>query len=585
MKVKSFFAMLLTLLTLVIVGCGGDGGGSTTTIKGTSAASPIIDGIVTFFSIDSQGNDTLLTTTPAEVRTKAPFGNYSAAIGYNGPLLVKVTGGTYTDEASGLTLTNVEMQAAVPNATGTIANVSVTPHTTVAVKLAQQATSGTPAENITAANANVAKALRLPVGFDIINTPVDNPNYAFALAAFSQGALNTVTAAGGNINDPAALAAASAANVAALSTVIDASGTVTDPATNQGITQAIQDAANNPIIVVPPIIVLTDPAGVSITASPATGVINNTVTITANVSAVGSTSTVPDGTVVTFTTSAGTITGSAATTAGVATATLSGISTPQAVTVSAAVGTITSSPLTVNFIADPTVPGAISITANPTTISGAGTSTITATITAAGGASFTVQEALVTFATTVGTITPSATTVGGVATATLTIPAGIPSGTASVTATVNGITSAPALVTLIAQPTLAIVKVATTGTLPLGSVIGGITAHVIANPSAGLTVIDTAPGVVPAQHDVVTSGVGIGSTLVPNVVNVADITLGLINATGIAIGEFATLNYHVAVGTFPAAGDFTIAPGFTVIDTNGAAIAGVSVVIQSVTPQ
>src|SRR6185369_2804927 len=134
MRVKSLLGLVLSFLTLTIIGCGGGGGGATTTVKGVAAAAAIADGTVTLFCINAQGQTTQLTTTPAVVKTKA-FGNFSAAVSYGGPLLVKITGGTYKDEASGLTLTNGTLQAAVANATGLVANVSVTPLTTVAAQL------------------------------------------------------------------------------------------------------------------------------------------------------------------------------------------------------------------------------------------------------------------------------------------------------------------------------------------------------------------------------------------------------------------------------------------------------------------
>lgn len=126
--------------------------------------------------------------------------------------------------------------------------------------------------------------------------------------------------------------------------------------------------------------------------------------------------------------------------------------------------------------------------------------------------------------------------------------------------------------TPVVQPTLAIVKVATSGTLPAGTAIGGIQATVT-YPSAGLTI---------AAGDVAASGSGTGATFASNTATTGQVILGLTSATGIQAGEFATLNFHVAAGTFPNAGNFAIAAGATVIDVNGAPISGMSVVVQSV---
>jgi hypothetical protein len=127
------------------------------------------------------------------------------------------------------------------------------------------------------------------------------------------------------------------------------------------------------------------------------------------------------------------------------------------------------------------------------------------------------------------------------------------------------------------QPTLVTVKVATTGTLPANTTIGGINAIVFASPSAGLTISDS---------DVTLSGVGVGSTFLPNTTNVSAVVIGQITTNGFQVGEFVTLKYHVAAGTFPTAGNFSVAlTGSGVIGTNGAPILGIGVTIQSVTVQ
>lgn len=131
---------------------------------------------------------------------------------------------------------------------------------------------------------------------------------------------------------------------------------------------------------------------------------------------------------------------------------------------------------------------------------------------------------------------------------------------------------------VIAQPTLAIVKVATTGPLPANILIGGVNAIVSANPTTGLSI---------AQSDVAATGAGLGSTVVANTNNVAAVVLALINANGFRVGEFATLTYHVAAGTFPTAANFSVAlTGIGVVNTTGTAISpGINVAIQSVTIQ
>jgi hypothetical protein len=124
--------------------------------------------------------------------------------------------------------------------------------------------------------------------------------------------------------------------------------------------------------------------------------------------------------------------------------------------------------------------------------------------------------------------------------------------------------------------TTAVVKVATFGNLSSGSAIGGISANVLVNPSSGISIV---------AGDVAATGAGAGSTLIPNVNNVANVALGLINATGIQTGEFATLIFTGVAGASLGSGNFTIADGAKIVDLNGSEIPGITVVIQSVTLQ
>jgi hypothetical protein len=130
----------------------------------------------------------------------------------------------------------------------------------------------------------------------------------------------------------------------------------------------------------------------------------------------------------------------------------------------------------------------------------------------------------------------------------------------------------------VVQPTKAIVKLETGGgTLPSGTFIGGIGPATVTYPTTkGLSITDS---------NVVTSGAGVGagSFLQPNVTVPGQVRVALINVSpGILSGEFATLTFSIASGNSPVAGDFTIAAGAPVIDTNSAAIPGFTVSIKSV---
>lgn len=324
------------------------------------------------------------------------------------------------------------------------------------------------------------------------------------------------------------------------------------------------------------------PLSLTVTGSPAAGFINNQrpVTITANVLKVAG-GPVPAGTVVNFAVTSGSGSLSSASSAtnasGNASVTLNS-SIEGNVTVTATAFPATNS-ATIAF-SNPNKPAAISLVASPGTGStnNNGPVTLRATVSPVDAVNGTIANGTpVTFTILGGTGTLSsatASTVNGVATVTLNSTV---VGSVSVNATAGSpvITSNTVNVSFIIQPTLATVKLATFGTLPAGTLIGGVQAVISANPSTGLSIL-------PA--DVTLTGVSGGSLLSANTTNVASISVAVITTAGFPVGEFVTLNYHVANGTFPSAGTFGITP-VSLIDTNGVAIPGVTAIIQSVTVQ
>jgi intimin len=278
----------------------------------------------------------------------------------------------------------------------------------------------------------------------------------------------------------------------------------------------------------------------------------------------------PDGTVVNFaiTSGSGTLSSATATTVGgVATVTLTSTA-PGDVIVSVTSGT-SSSPVTVT-----TPAGALVVTANPASIPTGTTSVISAqlpTATLGVTVSFTLTGSGTLSAAT------AVTDATGLATVTLAAPAAVPAGATTVTATAGLLIGNVVPITYIDQPTLAVVTVSTQGTLPPGTLVGAINAVVTYTPTT-FTIADT---------DVIFAGpgLGLGTLAAQNTATVGQVTLGLINAglgTNIiaATGLFATLNFHVPVGTFTAP-TVALAAGSQVLDTNGAAIPGVTVVISS----
>jgi hypothetical protein len=130
-------------------------------------------------------------------------------------------------------------------------------------------------------------------------------------------------------------------------------------------------------------------------------------------------------------------------------------------------------------------------------------------------------------------------------------------------------------VPFIVQPTQAVVKIRTTGTLA-GPLIGGINATVTYSTNKGLSI---------APAGVAVSGAGTGSTLIPNTNTNGRVVLGLLNVGGIQLGEFATLTFGIAAGNFPTSADFGVAIGSSAIDVNTATIPGVSAEVLSVSVQ
>lgn len=182
--------------------CSGRNGGSATgteaaplpppaatTLSGMVSKGPISGATVNVFPINSGIAD---TTAPIGAGQTVDGGSFSVDLGsHEGPVLVEVTGGTFTDEASGSTVAlKIPLHAIIPEAgAGTATTVTVTPMTELAYKKAKGAGPFTSA-SINDANASVALAFGLK---DIIGVlPVsggetdDQKKYAAACGAFSK---------------------------------------------------------------------------------------------------------------------------------------------------------------------------------------------------------------------------------------------------------------------------------------------------------------------------------------------------------------------------------------------------------------
>jgi len=197
MNIRGFFGQLSLLATLAIAGCGGGGGtapatapapAQTSVVSGVASKGPIKAGTGKIYAIRNGVED---RSAPIGQGVTDATGGYLVDVGsYTGPVLVEVTGGSYTDEVSAATVTlKSPLRAIISNvATGT-KTVAVTPLTELAYNKALGGGSLS-AASIDDANGKIAAFYKLT---DIISTlPIaggageDQKKYAFVLGSFAQ---------------------------------------------------------------------------------------------------------------------------------------------------------------------------------------------------------------------------------------------------------------------------------------------------------------------------------------------------------------------------------------------------------------
>jgi len=205
---KSLTTLVLLIASVALTACGGGGGSGSTaivpppltgSIAGTAAKGPINGGTVTAYALSNgaMGAEITHTTTDAN-------GNFSLSMGsYAGPVMLQLSGGSYSDEATGTTMTMLpgDVMTAVVSTMASgqaLSGVQLTPLTTMAQVIAQHLAGGMTGANITAANTAVGSYFM--VG-DILHDMPINPlttgsgtagatqneiNYGMTLAAMSQ---------------------------------------------------------------------------------------------------------------------------------------------------------------------------------------------------------------------------------------------------------------------------------------------------------------------------------------------------------------------------------------------------------------
>ncbi len=156
-----------------MMGSAGGGAASSGTVSGTVFNGPVNQATVTAYAIQNGSQGAQITSA-----TAGPQGTFMLSLGdYSGPVMLRVTAGGYTDEATGTMMAmgaGDVMTAVIPSISGgaTMSDLWVTPLTSMAQTRAQSMSGGMVPANITAANAAVGNYFIID---DILHTMPVNP--------------------------------------------------------------------------------------------------------------------------------------------------------------------------------------------------------------------------------------------------------------------------------------------------------------------------------------------------------------------------------------------------------------------------
>ena len=190
------FALIFSLC-LIFNGCGSGGGGGKTVptnnsfgkITGQAIKGPVSGGTVTAYAVNSGAKGAVLGTAFTDAD-----GNYSISIGnYSGPVFLEITGGSYTDEATGTIISlpataGLGLQAVIDNVSaGSSVQHQITPLTTIAAVRAENMSGGLTPSNINAANQEIGTYFG---GIDIVHTKPMNPMGSGSSSGAAQEAID-----------------------------------------------------------------------------------------------------------------------------------------------------------------------------------------------------------------------------------------------------------------------------------------------------------------------------------------------------------------------------------------------------------
>lgn len=191
---KLFPLAVAAAAVLLSAGCGGggsdttgDGAPGSTTLSGNVVKGPVAGATVKGYAVAGGARGAQL----ASVMTDSG-GAFTMSLGnYAGPVMVQISGGSYTDEATGVPMAmgpGDMMTAVVPSIMGGgSATVAVTPLTAMAQTMAQHMTGGMNEANIAAANGAVGNYFMV---HDILRTQPVNPLVSGSAAGATQDMMN-----------------------------------------------------------------------------------------------------------------------------------------------------------------------------------------------------------------------------------------------------------------------------------------------------------------------------------------------------------------------------------------------------------
>ena len=162
------------IFAAAVAACGGGGGSApVSTITGNVVKGPVNGATVTFKKADG---------TVLGSQQTGSIGAYSFETTYQGDITIEATGGSYTDEATGLSKNLTDTLVTVVKTSGNQVVGMVTPFTTMAVKYSTQ-NNKLPTASVLA---QAAKTLASQMGSPSVNLLTTAPQFGASVNAYGQ---------------------------------------------------------------------------------------------------------------------------------------------------------------------------------------------------------------------------------------------------------------------------------------------------------------------------------------------------------------------------------------------------------------